>query len=220
MTTIAYDGRYLAADSQVTTSPNRQGYFCKGCGKSANQVISNNAKKIAAGNGGTFKGEQVIAAAGSGGGNVVEFYTKYLTENREGDQTLSIINAATPVREFTTREMASVIFVFTETKVYKIDFDGRGHNTVVEVEDSFLVTGSGGTVANTAMRIYGQTAMKGIQDAATLDFKTGGDIKFIDILAARKDLSTAEIKTFTVAQFEPPKPPRKPSFNRSSKTAK
>lgn len=178
MTTAIYHNNVLAADSRITQPNNeRDGEEprCSHCGEQS-RMVRDNYEKIEVYNGtARFRGEVILAAAGSGMANQVKMHLKALREIEDYEKTWNDTKVFRTHQE--TRSQSDLIVVTTD-HVYMINL-GKSReklNVKVHGRDETLSIGSGSGAALCAAKVYGADAVLAIQHAEIVDEWTGGPV--------------------------------------------
>lgn len=195
MTTIAFDGRYVAADSRLTrilTDCNNP--ICGVCGAPADDIYEDRADKLYPGQNATYKFERIIAVAGVGEYHYAQHFSKMASKTKNFDKTIETLKATVLNDD---NAATCEIHIFTDQAYYGIYFKGSYPDTIkCSPYATKATSGTGSMPARVAMDQYAENAMRALEIATKYDQGTGGAIKYIDVTAAIKDpKAPIEVKT-------------------------
>lgn len=191
MTTIVFDGHYLAADTRGTLGLGVGGHkrHCTECGERIRHThvelekIHIPEQKV------IFEGEVVIAMAGAGSSKMCAFMI-YLVETHAEPHIA--------VRKFPINEHLenSTLLILTEQNVYELTASGR----LIKHTELPVAIGTGALAAMLAVK-EGANAMQAVRKAALVDPSTN---KVVDCVRMRPDkkfrvnryMTSSDIKTF------------------------
>lgn len=172
MTTAVFDGKYLAADTRVTSSIPEMDRSCPSCEKEITKTHGI-VKKLATPPSGkaVFKDQKVIAYAGAGSLKSMRAYSRALDKNLPLEDVHNIIKIAGGMND------CSVIVV-TEQSCWLVGTHQA--LTIKEVTEFPVVIGSGGAAALFACKYLNMTAFGAVGAASLSDPATGGAIHYVD----------------------------------------
>lgn len=153
MTTIAFDGKTLAADTQSNMG---------------SIVVSNREQKIFSQDGWTVNGRKVLAAGTAGDCGIEEELFNVMTVG------LDFMSDFSPQIEF------HALLVVGEDESYFVMKDREATRAMIMLQRGKFAIGSGDVVAITAMHL-GKTAEEAVQVAIELDTRTGGVVETVGI---------------------------------------
>jgi hypothetical protein len=174
MTTIAFDGTYLAADTRTThgggapeTDRSRR---CPSCDGHADTTFSYSRKieRTYPRKPVLLEGEKVLAWATAGCGSMGRAFDRAMKAGLDLKEVSSVVAAV--------HNHGGHALVVTENSVYDIEF-GKVWKCK-KIEQLPYAIGSGGKVATFAMKRLGYSAMGAVACAADVDKSTGGDINY------------------------------------------
>lgn len=183
MTTIAWDGDNLAADSQATR-PIVGTAHCQRCDAKLDHAVNHRRKihvplkreEV------LFNGQRIIAVAGAGEARLIDTYRVGLLNN---------VPVKT-IRLMSPSAKTIVLLVVTEDTVWQIE-NTEATVTVNEVTQVPYAIGSGAPAALLAMKRLGLTAMAAVACAIDVDKYSGGAVNY---LSCRGD-ADAKIEAYT-----------------------
>lgn len=162
MTTIAYDGRYVAADGRMT----RGGIICEANVKKLH-VIST-----------LLRGEaQEVLVFGAGSWNGIYTIIEWMKTNDVFDTNPELMRPCFPPDEDGDVSVQDVSFITKDGQMWCLDKQSRPAPYGAPAAD-----GSGLPFALTAM-VMGQNAVEAVRTAIKLDTGSGGEITCFDIEA-------------------------------------
>lgn len=194
MTTIAWDGKVLAVDSRSSTPEQRpdtdteprRARICFHCERPA-WTGSDDAHKLVILPKVTWRGEKILAAAGTGSSRDCERLRQVMSYPPEPETELEKIwknyVALAPRRgpSGTMRELLDVtLVVVTEKHLWVLDFLGTSLRSYLEPRDMVFAKGSGRDAAMLAMTVMGATAAQAVWAARAIDPATGGAVHWMD----------------------------------------
>lgn len=178
MTTVIYDGKYLASDSR-STSPNAQ-HECPKC-QHESERSTNKAKKInAAYSHSKFRGERIVAIGQAG---VAAFSSKLVSMLLRDGIDLEAVYKSFRALSIQTSVPESTLIVVTTQSVFRIESDnGRPDDLHVKrfERTEVVAAGSGGKAAHMAVSSFAMNAMRAIEETCKYDQYSGGTIKYVD----------------------------------------
>lgn len=181
MTTVAWDGQMLAADSRTTRtkSPSdTRNWTCTGCGTIQDKVVSDDTNKLCVGfdKDVKFRDERVFALASAGNARDCEQIEKVFRskENFEDVWRHCVLARSMPA-------FAATTLVVTENSVFKLE-DEKSKNdlkvTRYEKTDQVAI-GSGSKAAMAAMVVFGLDAVGAVLTATQVDDASGGAVHYV-----------------------------------------
>lgn len=173
MTTVVFDGKYLAGDTQVTHHSHcNSDKSCPDCKRSLDRMYSS-VKKIAVPQKRDvkFKGQAVVAMGGAGNLKTMQALCHAIENNIEPNVAYLLIKKSGGVLD------ASVLVV-TDVACWRINTKDR--LKVEEVTKFPVAIGSGLPLALFACEYLGMTAFGAVGAALLSDPATGGDIHYVD----------------------------------------
>jgi len=153
MTTIAFDGKTIASDSQSSMD---------------GIVVSRQEQKVFTGEDWTVNGRHVIAAGMSGDCGVEEEVFNVMSVG------LDFMSDFSPQIEF------YALLVVGENESYFVMKPRESTRASVMLQRGMFAIGSGDVIAITAMHL-GKTAAEAVQIAIELDTRSGGDVVTVGI---------------------------------------
>lgn len=200
MTTVIYDGTFLASDSR-STSPNMQ-HECPKC-QHESERFTNKAKKInAAFPHAKFRGERII---GVGQAGVASFSQKLVSAllRENGDLEATYKSYKSLLTQSSVPE--STLIIVTTNSVFRVESDNAHSDELVvkrfELTD-VVAAGSGGKAAHMAVSSFGMNAMEAIAEVCKYDQYSGGPIKYIGCASVVTD-ARAEVHEFKPREKAP-----------------
>lgn len=185
MTTVAYDGRYLAADTRVTVRPpNGEDYFCAHCGGD-HHVIQDNSNKITVlvRDELKFRGEHVRAVGQSGNQGASKTLIGLLRNSNDNFEKL--IKALAPLKP----SFGCNLLVLTDKAIYDVDwFNAQLKVKRLELTEQIAI-GSGTASAHFLMKMGGNMAPTAVAASAIASKSTGGRVHILDTHATGKDFA-------------------------------
>lgn len=183
MTTIAFDGTYLAADTRTThaggapeTARSKRCTVCDGHADTtfsyARKLERSFPRKPV-----VFQGESVKAWGTAGCGSMGRAFDQAMKSGLD-------MEALSTVLSFVHGHSGHAL-VITEENVYDITF-GKMWRCKKITELPYAI-GSGGKAAMLAMKRFGYSAMGAVACAADVDKSTGGDIHYYNCRWVRSD---------------------------------
>lgn len=175
MTTIVFDGHYLAADTRYTLGldlPTRQRgeALCPHCDQRIKHTHSVACKIFVPNKKVMFKGSRIIATAGAGYDSISRFITELLFTHPEPFSMLFQLPKQ-------LEKNSTKVLVLTEQKAYTINNFGN----VTEVKKLPFTMGSGAQAAELALK-QGKNAMEAVIEASTVDESTNDQVDFIKMV--------------------------------------
>lgn len=193
MTTISWDGRILAVDSRSSTPEQRPdtdteprlARICFHCERPA-WSGSDNAQKLIVAPAVTWRGEKILAAAGTGSARDCDRLRRVMEYPPKGETELEKIwnnfTALAPRRApgSTTELMDATMVVVTEQHLWVLIFLNTSLRSYLEPRAVPFAKGSGRDAAMLAMTIMGATAPNAVWAARAIDPATGGAVRWVD----------------------------------------
>lgn len=172
MTTAVFDGKYLAADTRVTSSIPEMDRSCPSCEKEIEHTHGV-VKKLALPPSGkaVFQGQKVIAYAGAGSLKSMRAYSRALDKNLPLADVHNIIKLAGGTNDCS-------IIVVTEESCWKVST--HSCLSIKEVTEFPIAIGSGLPLALFACNYLNMTAFGAVGAACMSDPGTGGAIHYVD----------------------------------------
>lgn len=200
MTTVAYDGKTMAADSRLTYSGRK--HTCKDC-KATNQAILDESIKIVLARGKSFRGEKILAIGRAGATHLTSDLIKVLRSDEDFEQTYKHF------RMFQTEINATAdLLVVTEKSLFHVRAENDPAMVITRHErDVKIAIGSGRIGALVAMKTIGTSAANAIVEVSKHDNGTGGPVNFIDFADEKPNVSQFDPNAVPMKK----KPGRKPS---------
>lgn len=194
MTTIAWDGKILAVDSRSSTPEQRPdtdteprlARICFHCERPA-WTGNDNAQKLIVLPAVTWRGEKILAAAGTGSARDCDRLRRVMDYPPKGETELEKIwnnfTALAPRRGpqgTMTELMDATLVVVTQQHLWVLSFMGTSLRSYLEPRDVPFAKGSGRDAAMLAMTIMGATAPNAVWAARAIDPATGGAVRWVD----------------------------------------
>lgn len=179
MTTCAYDGQYLAADSRSTNgATSYKSYKCSHCGEESNRVNDEAIKIYGDFSDKKYRGEVIYAMAGSGSLADIKKVVDLVQKGENLDELYRVLQA---VNEHRTAFDVSFIIV-TEKSVFVLKNNPDTKKVAVKHYERTekVAIGSGATAARFAMKAMNMTSMEAVMASTIGDEHTGGDIRWVD----------------------------------------
>ena len=172
MTTAVFDGKYLAADTRVTSRMPEMDRCCPSCDKEINKTYGV-VRKLAVPPSGKamFRGQKTVAWAGAGILKTMKAFSRALDKNMPLEDVHNVIKMA-------GGSLDCSILVVTEESCWQIEV--RDTLTVTEVKEFPVAIGSGLPVALFACKYLNMTAFGAVGAASLSDPSTGGAIHYVD----------------------------------------
>lgn len=180
MTTVAYDGKFLAADSRSTAgNSSTKAYKCSSCGEQSSRVTEETIKLAGDFDGKQYRNEVIHAVAGAGMSRDIERMIKLLREGEDLDYVNRILEK---VHEG-ARSFTAALIIVTEKSVFKMMANQDTRKMEVKRYDltEKVAIGSGGKVAEFTMKVLNCSAVQAVQAAITTDEASGGAIRYVDV---------------------------------------
>lgn len=200
MTTIVFDGRYLAADRMVTTPicnhtmERTKDGLCPECNKSIKKLVSSDQKLFLINDGTKFKGEKIIAVTGY---NEQRFYLLVK------DAIINHLDIEKALKIFTKyyipndEKTFSWAYILTNKSIWVLTTDGQVYKTPTP-----LAGGAGHITTNKALKIKGCTAMDAVMLATLFHSDCCGlGIDYIDTKAKNIKIKSYNNKSFIRKHF-------------------
>ncbi len=171
MTTIVFDGHYLAADTRGTLGfASAHKRHCPNCGLHIKHSHTELKKIHIPDKRLMFEGEVVIAMAGAGSSNMFNFMI-YLVETHPEP------NIAVKKFPGTAHQEHATLLILTEQNVYELTAGGR----LIKHRELPVAIGTGALAARLAIK-EGSNAMDAVRKAALVDPGTNNVIDFIKVV--------------------------------------
>ncbi len=188
MTTVVYDGKYLACDSRTTRSalPGKAPVTCGTCGTESPKLISTRNKLRTPQKGKEpirFEGDVVVAWASAGASSMIEAVDKILSAGLNPKQVLSTMTSLS-----ISQMIGCTTLIVTDKHVYRMSVDGTHVGVTKHPLNEHQFCGSGASAARLMLKHYPLTAFEATFFAADADPGSGGAVQYIDI-------STGELQT-------------------------
>lgn len=175
MTTVAYDGFTLAADSQGTKD-NSSGGSCPHCDSEVHQT-HHNIRKVHRGATDVFYNEQrVIGWAGAGDANLIDALGYALKEG------IALTEAAKLIGQFMKglrRSASCTLLIVTEVTVWEVRCNSYMTVKDKEITQFPYAIGSGAPAARLAMVRYGLSAPAAAALSIDSDEYSGGEVCYL-----------------------------------------
>jgi hypothetical protein len=184
MTTIAFDGVTLAADSQSTRQlPSKD--KCMSCdveltGTKRDVTKVNYYPRLTI----TFQGEPVIAWAGAGNAPLIEMFSEGL---RQGVEIKAIGKMAAKVNAERMTQPTMTMLVVTAFTCYEVQYHFRMGAQVKEITKFPYSIGSGSKAALLAMKRLGFTAPAAVACGIDVDPHSGGEVCYVNCRGKAKE---------------------------------
>lgn len=183
MTTVAYDGRYLATDTRATNIPDRSPvlgdrYKCAHCENPIHAVHDNSIKlKVFGKKGGFVYEEQPIEAMAVWGSQTATSYMGSLLQSKHHlDEHLSYASRLKP-------QVSGGLLLVSEKKIFILTWNGVTFKTKAHERQVHHAYGSGAGAARLMMKMGEGMAPTAVAAAAMIDKGTGGKILVLDTWA-------------------------------------
>lgn len=176
MTTIAWDGIYLAADSQSTRDFPGTGH-CEHCNESLSKTV-NSVRKIlvpSEKDNVFFREQKLIAVGGAGDSGFVGLYRMGIINNVPLG---TIYTMAHELHKNKANTPTAVLLVVTDVAVWEVrhtKFQARAE----EITQVPYAIGTGDAAAMLAMKRLGLTAMAAVGCAIDVDPFSGGEVSYV-----------------------------------------
>lgn len=172
MTTAVFDGKYLAADTRVTSSIPEMHRSCPSCEKEICKTHGVVKKLAMPPSGKAFlNGQKIIAYAGAGSLKSMRAYSRALDKSLPLEDVHNIIKIAGGMND------CSVIVVTEQSCWLVTTYQAL---TVKEVTEFPVAIGSGLPLALFACNYLNMMAFGAVGAASMGDPSTGGDIHYVD----------------------------------------
>lgn len=230
MTTCAYDGQHLAADSRSTSgSSSAKAYKCSSCGEHSTRVNDESIKIYGDFGEKLYRKEKIIAMAGAGLSRDIEKAVNVVQKGEDLDEVYRVVQLVQVSRVFD----ASFLIV-TEKSVFHLA--NNRDSGKVEVKqfgrDAKIAIGSGAAAARFAMKALNMTAMEAVMAASLGDDGTGGDVRWVDcnepvgkpdkhnlLVRENDDKVTNMLQNLVTSRFgQPPQKPIKVATKRTRRS--
>lgn len=160
MTTIAFDGRYLAADGRMTRS---------------DIICSDSVKKIRLVEAIIRGKTQEVAVFGAGSWNGIYAIMEWMTQNDVFDIDPDLPRPSFPADPDGSYSSQDVSFITRDGQAYCLDAQSRPAPYPAPIAD-----GSGFPFAQMGLAL-GQNAVEAVRSAIKLDVNSGGEITCFDV---------------------------------------
>jgi len=179
MTTVVFDGKLLAADSQSTRSA-KPGSHCLKCHEKvdATATFTNKIKKPDLKKPLLFNGQTVVAWAGAGAVPMIHAMDYAMEHGVCLHQAARLIAISQADSRCKCRASASMLVV-TTTSAWRIRITGHTV-TIVETGDNPEVIGSGTPAAHFALRFLNANAIVAVAAAIEGDKGSSGPINYVN----------------------------------------
>lgn len=180
MTTIAFDGRYLAADTQVNGLSGKSGIVSK-------LMIPSHPV--------TFLGDPVKCLAVAGGSKIAQLMMRHVDMGKDLGVWYPELVARNAFIASDKVKPWSMIAV-CETDTYTTVRSSKSVELNIErySENPFSsIRGSGRCIASTLIWFNGLSAIDAVNAAALIDPDTGGSVMWIDTVAPQLSISSKEM---------------------------
>lgn len=189
MTTIAYDGKILAADTRSTYGTD-DAEQCPNCEHDLTHYYKHGSDKIdllQKNDGIVFRDDKIKAVGFSGYLTAIKDALTLLKKGRNLEQTVSdmrVIKAHDPLAT-----KAFTLLMIGEKKLYLISSDGPTTPTLTVKEKELsekVCIGSGEPAANAAFLLFNCNAIEAVQLATHADAYSGGAVMSVDLSLEEK----------------------------------
>lgn len=180
MTTVVFDGEFLATDSQSTRTVNAgvvSGEHCSKCSGELERTLSYR-NKIVTPKDATFNGERVIALAAAGAKPASDGLIHAIIKNVDVNVAMKIAGSFHGSGCGCHMPKCTILIV-CETKVWILT-SGKVRTTLKEVTEFPVAIGTGGNVARFAIKRLGYNAIGGVACAIDVDDGSGGNINYVN----------------------------------------
>lgn len=184
MTIIAYDGRYLVADSYNHSFVDENGVRCGLCNWTAERVAAATTKITLINGASSYKGNKIVATARSGRKSVTDSIEAMLKDGLSIDAFLNFMDRKSSPMALTHRDLdqssLTVIFEDRQCGTLMIEKDGSAKFTF---SNSQLMDGCGLYDVAGIENLTGRklTAIQRVRLAIESNRGCGGDIHYIDM---------------------------------------
>lgn len=208
MTTVAYDGKTIAADSRITTHNKR--HTCIKCNTTDKARLDESIKIVLA-RGKTFRGEKILGIGRAGSVSVTQDLIKVI---RTG---VDIEVAYKHFRMFGVElSGSSHLLIVTDKSVFHITVDDEPEMKIERFErDVKIAIGHGRMGALVAMNSMGKSAADAIIEVSKFDDSTGGPVNIMDFSEEEPKVKPYDPNAVPVKK----KPGRKPGSTNKPKEA-
>lgn len=180
MTTIIWDGRYLAADTRASLTPSK-GTECGSCG-SPDHRVRKNAQKIvfpATGKSPTWEGHKILAVAMAGSTQFGTHIRSYILEH--GDKILKTVNEMNDAfGGLKQLNIHNSFLIITEKYQYIVSGEANTLSSTRHPLNIPMGVGSGYQVAQSYVKNFGVNAYQAIQLTALTEPNTGAPVFVFD----------------------------------------
>lgn len=175
MTTIAYDGKLLAADSRTTrTTASSQRWKCPECEADVSKTRSDDKLKLHGNWDNTyFEGQRVFAVGAAGSTMAIDMAMRIMRSKYQLQDGLEIYTLTTE------KVLDCALLIVCEENVFTVKPGAHQAKIKKYPLDINIAIGSGAKVAEMAMKILGLTAPEAIHAAASFDDATGGLVQYV-----------------------------------------
>jgi hypothetical protein len=175
MTTIAWDGATLAADSWESRRAPTRGK-CSNCEQEVGRLKSTITKIQLPKHPVLFNGSPLLALAGAGNGSLIDLYAVGINEGIGADVLGRM--ACKVFEERPTKPSMSLV-VITDATAWEIMWDQRVGTMLKEITQIPYSVGSGSKAAMLAMKRLGLTAMAAVACGIDVDPSSGGEVCYV-----------------------------------------
>jgi len=195
MTTVAFDGKILAADTLAVHTNDDVDRFCLTCNTCTEEVGADISKIHLYEKEVSYKGQTVIATARLGSAIVSKAMDTSLELGQLNEETLEIVFR---FLQYRNEVCDATLAIWTRESFWVVRIiDGKF--SVTEVTQFPWEGGSGGYVAMTAMKYMGLNATDALAIATDIDYHSGGPVESVVF----KDNTYSLVKTeYTASQLE------------------
>lgn len=178
MTTIVFDSKILAADSQRSRSTGTGDHarHCPSCKEEIHMTAGFVEKLRVPSKPVKFRDERIIAVATAGAVNVTAPVAHALFAGLDLEPSFALIKAS-----FTEASgmPGGTVVILTKTKFYEIKSTQKQGFTIKEITKFPYTAGTGSQVARVGMDMLGLNAAQAVQLARQYDKATGGEVRYI-----------------------------------------
>lgn len=181
MTTIAYDGRYLAADSLTTRPTPLKNASCRSCGEPIDRFTRIGDKIRLPSHKGAptlYKNQKVLAWASAGHVALIRGLDMAIRSNYSLALSANMIAAG-----LDNLKLKCQMIVLTEESTWKVTVDE--HTIEEEMDNGFLSIGSGSLLADYLMSARDMSSWKAVEEVIRYDSGSGGPVLVFDRLTGK-----------------------------------
>jgi hypothetical protein len=183
MTTIAWDGTTLAADSQETHRAPLRGK-CTNCDHEVGNLKTTITKIQLPKTPVLFNGSPMLAWAGAGNGSLIDLYGVGINEGIAIDVLGRM--ACKVFLERTTKPSMTLVVV-TDDTVWQVMWDQRVGSMMKEITEIPYSVGSGSKAAMLAMKRLGLSAMAATACGIDVDPHSSGEVCYVHCRGEERD---------------------------------